>query len=355
MRPAPLAIALLLLFSSAAAGKEPPPPAPPPAPAPTPPTFEALVLEAGKLPAGMKLVDGVHPVSIQPNTFYERPEMQGMMPAPVHKAAQSFAKEGRSPGTVYVFEYGSAEEVDKLEGFLAGLLYGEGKRSAQHPEEVVRHGVFLFIISFPIGDPAAEWYKERLRREFGIRAPCSDSPERLALGRKLYAAYEKADVAAAKQLLADNPAMFEDWVLGQYFLAETGMEAEDGEFAEAHFVAAIDLHESRRAIFDDDSFCWLCHDGVGISLLIRKKYADAVKAFEHAREVGKQLAVQPAKLASTDYNLACAYARLKKWDKSLKALEAAIAGDPKWKEKAATDADLAEAVKRKEFKALLAR
>ena len=346
-----VAFAVTLLALAASVGAAPPVPPVPPAPKPL--TFDALLLTAEALPADVKLVDGVHPVSIQPNTFYEMPDMQGLLPTPVHKAAQSFAKGDRRPGTVYLFEYEDAAAIAKLRGFLDGSLYGGDGRSAEHPEEVVAHGAFLFILSFPRGDPAAEWWKERLRKDFRIPAE-RDRPELIPLGRKVYAALEAGDLAASKKLLAENADAFADFAFGHYLLAETALKVHDMEFAEEHYRKALELHD---AFIDPLSppIVWCCHDGIGGTLIARRRYAEALKAFTTAKEMAPGAAIENDALGSCIYNIACCQARLKKFDLALAALKEAIEVDASWKEKAMADEDLAEAVKRKEFKALLAK
>jgi tetratricopeptide (TPR) repeat protein len=315
-------------------------------------TLEGLLVPREELPEGYQEASGLHCVSVQPRTFYEMPAMRDFLPTPKRKATVSFAAPRRDPGTVLIFEYEKAFPRQFLESFLEGFLYGEpGGRSRLHPEEIILFDRFLLILSFPMGDPAAEWYKARLRTVHRIPAT-RHRPDLAPLIRKVMAAYDAGDAETGLKLLDANFQLLANVSFACYLRGEFGVMKGDFRTAEAGYRKAMELHDSLEdPISTDPGPVWACLDGLGISLIAQRKPADCVEVLTRAAAVGAELEL--GQIAQTHYNLACAYSLLKKFDEAYRHLAKAIEGKPAYKESAPRDSDLAEALRREEFRALL--
>jgi len=334
-----------------------PAPEPPKGPKPAPVTLEALVPTAAELPKGMRRVHGDHPASFHAWFFYEDPSHEGYLsppiPVPKGKTYFSFVAKKGVPGTVYLFEYDEDGPRDAI-AYLKGLLRGVESEhpTEEHPEEVIVHGRFLILISFPLGDPAAEWFKERLRKKFGIPA-FRQRPDLLPLFQKIKAAWEKSDYDGEMRLFEKNAAAVADWSLGWGLRGELYEMKGDRLEQERAYRRALELHYGNVDPLED-YYVWSSLDGLGMALLLRRNLDSATVTLERAvafaMEKGLDIKEQTSQ---SSYNLACAYALLKKYPEALGALKKAIAAYPNWKEYCRTDEDLVEALKRKEFQDLL--
>lgn len=350
---APLALVAILTAAAPMAAQEPE--------ATVPLTVDAILVKAAELPTTIKFVEGMPCASRQPRSYFETqdpeklmggqplpPALKSIFPKPKRKKCQSFAAVGGVAGSVFLFEYAEAD-IDTARAFLPSYLWGDRGRSQQHPEELIVHGNLAWILSFPRGDPAAEWYKERLRKKFRVPA-LRKRPELLPIGKQLAAAYDAHDADKGIQVLRENAEVAQGWGFGQYLLGEFGVMKNDWPTAERGYRRALELHESLEDPLDE-SIVWATLDGLGMALLFQRKLSDAVTVLTRAKELAtKQGLLAGAKSA---YNLACACALLKRWPDALAALEDAIAGNPQYRDSARTDDDLAEARKRKEFQELL--
>jgi tetratricopeptide (TPR) repeat protein len=93
----------------------------------------------------------------------------------------------------------------------------------------------------------------------------------------------------------------------------------------------------------DNAFAW---NRLGTSQVQQKKYAEAVRSFERAIEIGGGAAVD-------FYNLACAYALSGAPDAALDNVERAIGAGLKRREQYEADPDLASLRELPRFKALM--
>lgn len=332
-------IAVFLLFPVAAA-------------AAAEPTFEKLLVREAELPDGWRLVDGAaaNAPPPQPRSFYDLPEMKGLLPKPVAKRAQTIVAGDRPTGVVYLFEYDEGTSLAGVREFLTGLLYGEdGHRSAEHPAEMLFADRFLFVFAYPMGDPAAEWVKARLRKEF--RIPAMRFRKDLApLVPKLLAVYRTNEVDAGLKLLADREEQIADWSFGWYFRGEFGGMKEDWALAERGYAKALELSDS---LVDplEDGLVWACLDGLGLAIYVGGDPERSLPVLEKAKQFAAERGMPER--SRTSYNLACALSRLERFDAALAELREAIRLDPKWKESARTDPDFARARERKDFQELL--
>jgi tetratricopeptide (TPR) repeat protein len=328
---------------------------------PVPLTIDSILVKAAELPTTIKFVEGMPCASRQPRSYFETPDPEKLMggqsvpavlrsifPKPKHKKCQSFAAEKGAAGSVFLFEYAEAD-IDNARAFLPAYLWGGRGRSQAHPEELIVHGNLAWILSFPRGDPAAEWYKERLRKKFRVPA-VRERPEFLSIGRQLSAAYDAEDADKGIQVLQENAKVTNGWGFGQYLLGEFGVMKGDWPTAERGYRRALELHGSLEDPLDANIF-WASHDGLGMALLFQRKLNEAATVLARAKELAPIDGIREG--AGSAYNLACAYALLKRWPDALAALKDAIAGHPEYRAHARTDEDLVEARKRKEFQELL--
>ena len=329
--------------------------------APVPLEIDAILVQPAELPPTIKLVEGMPSASRQPRSYFEAPdaekllggqtlpeEVKAAFPKPTRKQCQSFAAEGGKPGSVFLFEYAEAD-LKAARTFLRSYIWAGRGRSAEHPEELITRGSLVWILSFPQADPAAEWYKARLREKFRVPA-LRARPELLPLGRKLVAAFRARDADRGLEILEEDAKAAHGWAFAQYFLGEFSVKKQDWPPAERGYRRAIELHEA----LDDplpEGLYWAALDGLGMALLYQRKLDDALAVLTKAKELSSRQGLRQG--AKSAYNLACACALLERWPDALAALKDAIAGNPKYRTSALTDEDLGEARKRKEFEELL--
>jgi tetratricopeptide (TPR) repeat protein len=99
---------------------------------------------------------------------------------------------------------------------------------------------------------------------------------------------------------------------------------------------------------------WASYDGLGVVYAKRFREADSVKVLEKGLAVLQDNKVgTDTELGRAEYNLACAYAIVEKYDKALPHLKHAFELVPAYKDKADRDHDLVRAMDRREFRALL--
>jgi tetratricopeptide (TPR) repeat protein len=301
--------------------------------------------------------------------FYDDPSIEGMLkglppqvrsmypkervdsfPLPKGKAHQSFHADGGTEGTVFVFEY-EMDDLSVVIDFLEPILWGRTlSPSEEHPEELVVHGRFLWIISFQRGDPAAEWYKERLRKKLRVPAP-RERPDLIPLGMKLMDFLQKEDVDGALACIAENAAALEQWSFGQFLCGTFASAKGDDALAEKAFRKAIALHESLEDPLNP-GMLWAVVDGLGTALAGQGKWEPAARAYERAIAVGNELK-DPHAATKSCYHIAGVLAAMKNWDEALRALKQVLSIDKEYKEIAREDPALAEARKRPEFQELL--
>jgi tetratricopeptide (TPR) repeat protein len=331
-------------------------------------TLEVVLVKPEELPGNVRAIEGIHTNEPHASAFYETPTAEGMarilpaqlrsmlpkkykesFPVPKRKECQSFLAEGGAKGTAFVFEY-ETDDLRIVKSFLEPVLWGQKGPSEDHPEEIIIHGRFLWILAFPRGDPATEWYKERLRKK--LRVPASrERPELEPLGVELLHALEAGDADAGLKVLAENAAAVESWSFGQFMAGQFAAAKRDHGLAEKGFRKALALHESLEDPLAD-AMLWAVLDGLGGALAGRGRWEEAARAFERAIAAGNELD-DPWAATQSCYNIARTLAAMQNWDETLRALRQVISVDEKYKEIARSDPALAEARRRKEFQELL--
>ena len=324
-------------------------------------TIDRARVKEQELPKGIRPAEGMPTSSRQPRAYFETPDVEslvkggrlpkplrGLIPSPVRKEHQSFHAKGGVPGSVFLFEF-AANDLSRVLPFLRAYLWGDAGRSKKHPEELISHGRLVWILSFPRGDPAAEWCKQRLREKFRVPAP-RDRREFAELGRKIAKAYDADDAETGMRLLKTHADKVKDWAFGHYCLGEFGVMAKNWKVAERGYRRALELHDT---VVDplEDHLVWAGLDGLGTALLFQKKLKASVETLRKATRFA--LAKGISETGQSSYNLACALALLEKWPGALTALRDAIKKDAAYRKHARTDEDLAKARQRKEFQELL--
>lgn len=327
-------------------------------------TFESLTVKPEELPANVKFAEGLPCVARQPWAYFQTPSVWDLstpelraaageviksIPTPKRKMSQSFQAEGGRAGSVMWYEF-EADGAKTVAEWMKPYLWGDAQGpTPKYPETVAVVGNVLIVTSFLQGDPAHEWFKERERRKFGVHAP-KWSKELAELVRTALRAMSSNDPAGGIAAFAAN----EPLVTGDAFLSYLGGELAIGKgdypLAERRYRRALELHGSRDDPLDEN-LVYAALDGLGGALVLQKKPAPALPYLERAATLGRAGHLEG--WTNCIYNIACARAMLKSWDKSLAALKEAIDAEPKFRDQAKTDDDLKEALKRPEFKKLL--
>jgi tetratricopeptide (TPR) repeat protein len=333
-------------------------------------TFDAVLVKPDESPKNVKIVDGIHCASAPPANFFKTPSPLDLaddaarkrmlenealtkfvreFPKPKRSASQSFQADGGVAGSVLLFEY-EADGVKTVKRYLDGYLWGKSKGpTATFPETTYVGAGVLVIVSFPQGDPAAEWFKSRLRKRFGVVAP-PWSPELAKFMRDMDAAADRDDVDASLKILAENETLVASLAVAQFQRGEFAKSKHDYALAERSYRRAIELHESREDPLEP-VVLWYAVDGLGGTLRHLNKLGDAETMLARAAALGR--AGRFKDWSGSLYDLACAQALLMRYDAALASLKEAIDVDSKWKETAKTDDDFVEARKRPEFAKLL--
>jgi tetratricopeptide (TPR) repeat protein len=320
-------------------------------------TVDAILVQADELPSNIKFAEGMPSTSPRARSYYATPDKaleslpeaaRAGFPKATKKQCQSFAAEGGVPGSVFLFEYPESK-LEIVRRFIAAYVWEGRVRSAKHPDELIVRGNLLWILSFPPGDPAAEWYKARLRKKFRVPA-LRARPELLPLGKQLVAALSARDAEKGIQIAEENEKELHGWSFAQYLLGEFAVKKQDWPKAERAYRRALELHETLEDPLAEGLY-WAALDGLGIALLYQRKLDDAVTVLGMAKELSTRKGLRAG--AKSAYNLACACALQKRWPEALAALEDAIGGNPRYRDSARTDEDLAEARERPEFQELL--
>lgn len=112
-------------------------------------TLEQVMLQPAMLAPRCKPIEGEFAISMQARAFYamaEKGEMTDLVPPPAHKAWQSFDCGGER-STIYYYEYRDEAEFQRAFAFAKGFIWGEGGRSAMHPEYLIPESNMLVVIS----------------------------------------------------------------------------------------------------------------------------------------------------------------------------------------------------------------
>ncbi len=308
--------------------------------------------KADALPKHVKRLDGTPGTTVKAQKFRDDPIAKGLVePAPVRVHAFGLQAEGGEPGTVFVYEYEEAPPPN-LEAYWSLLFWViDDAPTKAHPEQTFVTGRYGIVLSFPYGDPGAEWFKEHLRSQFAIPARALH-PESADLLGAMLAALESDDPAAALAAYDKSPDAAAKDAECLRIAGTCARMLEDWPRAEQYYRAAFDLLRDLRDPLPPPAtynvLTWL-----GYATLYQQKYDDAITAFRKAHAYGVPREVEGSAVWGP-YNIACACSLAGRLDDAVAALRAAIEVNAEIKEHAREDADLAKLRERDDVKALLA-
>lgn len=337
----------------AAAPKTPDAPAPKTEPAPrVAPTFASLHVAADELPKDWKFEEGLATVSPQPRSLFEDDIYSQILPKPKKQDSQTFAGP-KSKGSILYFDWGD-KIPDAAEEFIPALLFGEEEKSTrEHPEQIVRVGGTMLIVSFPLDSDERKWVIERLRHRFGLRLS-HDLGDAKPLISTLFRHVQKEtaeEATAGLAFAAEHEKELAGVSFAAYLEGELATFAKDFSRAEKAYGRALALDATSDPLSTDGLF-WASKDGHGTALWGQKKYDDAARELREAAKIAADQK-RPEDQGHCLYNVACCLARLGKADEAIATLKESIALQPKGKAEAAKDEDFASIQVRPEFQALL--
>ncbi len=327
----------------------------PPAPAaaaPTrvAPTFESLHVTAAELPAGWSLGKEIRTVSPQPATLLEDDLYSQILPKPRHHDFQTIVGK-TATGSVLYFEWGD-RIPDAVEEFVPGLLFGEKEQSTEeHPEQIIRIGGLMVIVSFPLRCEERQFVIGRLRSRFGVRTTHALGPLKDAILTLNRATAKGGDVKAGLDYATAHAEQLAGSSFAAYLEGELATAAEQWERAEKAYARALALDAATDPL-DGDILAWGARDGHGTALYALKRYDEALRELTAAAAEAAALK-RPKNQGHSLYNAACCLALLKKDDEAVATLKQSLALDPSEKAHAAEDEDFASIRARPEFQSLV--
>ena len=314
---------------------------------------------AGDFPENVRLLTaeelkGKLPATESAARYWDKPGAGGFVDKPpVDKHAFALQAEGGKPGTVYVYEY--PEGVNAAENaadFLSLLLWlAEDYPTPERPDQVHFAGRYAFVFSFPLSDPAVEWFKSHLRQSFSVPAPTDNKAH-----HEVYAALAEAEETGDPAAVLAAYAKFEEKAKGDSYCRMTAArwsrDVEDWPAVLAHYQAALDLTRSVADPIDSadvfEAFTWSAY-----SLMYQDRPKDALPGFRAAKAWGIPRDV-PGSAVWGPYNVACALSRMGKLDEAVVELRESVAANPEIALHALDDTDMAPLRERKDVTKLLA-
>ena len=341
---------------------DPKKPVAPPAPAPAKPaapaapariaaTFESLHVKAAELPEGWSLAKELATASPQPATLMEGDLYSQILPKPRHQDFQTIV--GKSAkGSILYFDWGD-KIPEAAEEFIPPLLFGDEKAQStlEHPEQIVRIGGLMVILSFPLRCEERQFVINRLRRLFGVRTNHALGPLKDAIVTLSRAAGKGGDVKAGLEYATAHAEQLAGSSFAAYLEGELAKAAEQWERAEKAYGRALALDATTDPL-DGDILAWGARDGHGHALYALERYDEALRELTAAAPEAAALK-RPKEQAHSLYNAACCLALLKKGDDALATLKQSLALDPSKKKDASEDEDFASIRTRPEFQSLV--
>ncbi len=319
---------------------------------PAPPTLEQLKIAQDELPAGWSFVEGLPGATPALEALIRKPDQDGVLPVPVATATQAIATSAMRSGVIAYFQYEKALP-DLVRTALPRILWGEDqKTAAERPQEIVHYGPYVLILGFPQESEETEWIKDRLRRKFKAKVARVWKDLKPLMGHVM-GLYHSGDIDQARSMLQTNQERIRNYSFGQYMYATLSGKKKDWVTAEGAFRRAIELHETDDPLPGRDSMLWAAQDGLGLALAVQGKFEAAVPPLTAAQALAVKLD-SPDAIGKTEYNLACVYSELGRFEEAFKTLEHCIEVKPSTKADARKDSSFAKAREREDFKSLLA-
>jgi tetratricopeptide (TPR) repeat protein len=315
-------------------------------------TFSISQVQLSKeaLAQGMTLGNEPRCTSTQAEVFFEMPDLNGVVPAPAAKAAQSLISEAGQASSILYFQYPGPVPAE-VYAMLQPLLWGGDRPTQEHPEEIVRVANMLLILCFPYGAAEAEQVKDHLRKKLGVpiaRAWWASQPLLEADAAHLAREWENGI-----RVLRENWDRVQNYSTANYLLAELlVMGNGDGKEIERAYRRAIELDRSEDPLPGDGRLLWASLDGLGTQLGIHGRLEECMSVTQEALALARSLN-DPKHIGRSEFVLAAAYTEQAQWEEALQNLQSALAHDPELKEAVKNDPSFKKALERKEFQELL--
>jgi hypothetical protein len=314
-------------------------------------SIDALKLAKADLPDGYALGNEIKTISIQPVTFYNAPGQDGTLPEPVKKSCQELLFNGDTRGTLMMFQYGSAADADRVELFLAGLLWGgTGGPVELHPEELYIARNVIFILCFGFRSEESRLVRSFLAERKGIALESGDDPFK-KVTRRARRFYSRSDVQKGIRYLNREYDTIRGRSAGELLLAEFYYMARDWAGAERHYRLALGLHGGTDPLPDPGSI-WAGQHGLGVSLAMTGRVKESIAPLSVSLELARK-ELPGNRIASSAYDLSCSHAVLKDFDRAFPLLAEAVRRDGKYRALARGDDCFKEALAQKRFSDLL--
>jgi tetratricopeptide (TPR) repeat protein len=314
------------------------------------PTFAALHVGADELPAGFAFEKELACVSPQTRSLFEDDIYSQILPKAKRQDFQTIAGP-KAKGSLLYFDWGD-QIPEAAEQFIPGLLFGEKEQSTEmHPEQIIRIGGIMVILSFPLRCDERQFVIRRLRTRFGVRTTHALGPLKDAIVTLNNAAGKGGDVKAG----LDYATAHQDELAGSSFAAllegELATAAEQWERAEKAYGRALALDAATDPL-ESDGLAWSARDGHGTALYELKHYDEALRELTAAAAEAAALK-RPQQQGHSLYNAACCLALLKRGDAAIATLKRSLELDSSEKAHAAEDEDFQALRERPDFKALV--
>lgn len=322
-----------------------------------PDTLEGWLVPAEALPDGVTLSDEFVTNSQQAWTFFDDPTTAGVLPAPTAKISQTLVTPGEGDealrGCLMALEY-EGDVPEDVAAMVPGLMWGpEGAPSGLHPENIIMEGPYLVILSFAVEDPTGDWLRGRLHEERGLSIPRSWGSLTPVINAAIEA-MRAGDDARGLAALDARSEDISDYALAQILTGDLAMSVKDYARAEQGYARALQLHDEQIDKLPGDEVSeWIVLDGLGLALIIQDKIDAGIPVLERAVGLADALE-KPEEGARSRYNLACAYAKVDRFDDAHATLARCIeVRSEYYTGLARDDTDFAVARERDDFKALL--
>mgnify|MGYP001585306142 CR=1 FL=1 len=317
-----------------------------------PPTLEQIQVARDELAQGWSPAEGLPGASPAIEALVKDPTQGGALPAPAGTATQAFTTATMRTGAIVYLHY-TAPLPTNARIALTRAIWGDHKSPmSERPQEVVHFGNTVLVLCFPAESDEGEWFKERLRKKFQAKIPRVWKDLKPMMGQVM-GLFQSGDIAQARTMLMTNAERIRDYSYGQLMLATMSGRLKDRPTAEAAFRRAIELHETTDPLPGRESMYWSAKDGLAMTLALQGKLEESIPIYEQAQALAAKLE-SPESLAKTEYNLACVYAEVGRFEEAHKTLAHCISIKPSAKADARKDSSFEKAREREDFKKLLA-
>lgn len=307
-------------------------------------TLEAWTLPDLQPPSSVMRAPGRFAVSTRLLAFLDDPTLSGRLPAPSDRVEEIWTsrrpQQAPQQAGYIVLQYpgGVPDEVYER---LRRLLWGHDEwPTERHPENILRAGEFLAVLSFAADDPLGDWLRDQLRERLRVKL-LHTFPHLRPVLDELRKAYIERDTYTGYTVFDDHADELEKASLPVFWLGEFASWERDWKYAEASYRYATRMHVERvDPISRDPLVLWEAYDGFAVALLKQGKHAEAAGALRRCVAYA-HFAEDSAKEAKSAFYLARSLCTLGLLPPSLDALELSLALDDEYLGRALLEAEFA--------------